>query len=185
MSGRTTSSTSSRRRSRSGSMSAVSCLPASRPACWGSSRWSSWRPRSSGSPSSSMGSCSYRSFSSSSCSASRSASSPAHWCSGSDPRPSGSSGPFPPSSPPSPPSSTRYPRSRDGCSRSPACCPRRTCSRECARSSRADAYRGTALLWSTCLAALYILLASWFFTRIHRHAVRTGLLARYSAESVN
>ncbi|RJP17774.1 MAG: ABC transporter permease [Deltaproteobacteria bacterium] len=46
-------------------------------------------------------------------------------------------------------------------------------------------FRGAALLWSVCLAALYILLASWFFTRIHRHAVRTGLLARYSAESVN
>jgi len=48
-----------------------------------------------------------------------------------------------------------------------------------------SAYRGTALLSSACLAALYILLASWFFTRIHRHAIRTGLLARYSAESVN
>lgn len=47
------------------------------------------------------------------------------------------------------------------------------------------AYRGTALFLSACLAALYILLASWFFTRIHRHAVRTGLLARYSAESVS
>ena len=45
------------------------------------------------------------------------------------------------------------------------------------------AYRGTALLISAFLAALYILLASWFFTRVHRHAVRTGLLARYSAES--
>ena len=47
------------------------------------------------------------------------------------------------------------------------------------------AYRGTALLISAFLAALYILLASWFFTRVHRHAVRTGLLARYSAESVS
>jgi len=47
------------------------------------------------------------------------------------------------------------------------------------------AYRGTLLVLSACLAALYILLASWFFTRIHRHAVRTGLLARYSAESVS
>ena len=47
------------------------------------------------------------------------------------------------------------------------------------------AYRGTALLFSACLAVLYILLASWFFTRIHRQAVRTGLLARYSAESVS
>ncbi|MBP2683123.1 MAG: transporter permease, partial [Deltaproteobacteria bacterium] len=45
------------------------------------------------------------------------------------------------------------------------------------------AYRGTTLLLSACLAVLYIVLASWCFTRIHRHAVRTGLLARYSAES--
>ena len=47
------------------------------------------------------------------------------------------------------------------------------------------AYQGTPLLLSACLAMLYILLASWFFTRIHRHAVRTGLLARYSAESTS
>ncbi len=46
-------------------------------------------------------------------------------------------------------------------------------------------YRGTALLLSAGLAMLYILLASWFFTRLHRHAVRTGLLARYTAESVS
>jgi len=31
---------------------------------------------------------------------------------------------------------------------------------------------------------LYILLASWFFSSIHRQAVRSGLLARHSAESV-
>ena len=47
------------------------------------------------------------------------------------------------------------------------------------------AFHGSALLWSACLCALYIVLASWFFCRIHRQAVRTGLLARYSAESVN
>lgn len=46
------------------------------------------------------------------------------------------------------------------------------------------ALRGSALSWSAGFAAVYILLASWFFSRIHRHAVRTGLLARYSAESV-
>jgi ABC-2 type transport system permease protein len=45
--------------------------------------------------------------------------------------------------------------------------------------------RGSSLLWSAGLAAFYILLASWFFLRIHRHAVKTGLLARYSAESVS
>jgi len=47
-----------------------------------------------------------------------------------------------------------------------------------------DDYGGAALAWSTFLSVLYILLASWFFSRIHRQAVRNGLLARYSAESV-
>jgi len=44
---------------------------------------------------------------------------------------------------------------------------------------------GTELLWGGVLAVLYIVLACWFFTRVYRHAVRTGLLARYSAESVS
>jgi ABC-2 type transport system permease protein len=35
------------------------------------------------------------------------------------------------------------------------------------------------------LAIGYVLLAAWTFTRIFQHAVRTGLIARYSAESVN
>jgi len=43
---------------------------------------------------------------------------------------------------------------------------------------------GTAMGWSVCLSAFYILLASWFYSRIHRQAVRSGLLARHSAESV-
>lgn len=41
-----------------------------------------------------------------------------------------------------------------------------------------------ALGWGTLLALVYVLLACWFFVRVHRHVVRTGLLARYSAESV-
>jgi ABC-2 type transport system permease protein len=41
------------------------------------------------------------------------------------------------------------------------------------------------LAWGIGLAAVYIVLASWFFTRVYRHAVRTGLIARYSAETVN
>ena len=41
-----------------------------------------------------------------------------------------------------------------------------------------------ALLLSGGLAVLYILLAGLFFTRTFCHAVRTGLLARYSAENV-
>jgi ABC-2 type transport system permease protein len=41
-----------------------------------------------------------------------------------------------------------------------------------------------ALAWATVLALLYVLLAFFAFTRTYRHAVRTGLIARYSAESV-
>jgi len=40
-----------------------------------------------------------------------------------------------------------------------------------------------AALWGGCLAVIYLLAACWFFTRTYRYAVRTGLLARYSAES--
>jgi ABC-2 type transport system permease protein len=35
------------------------------------------------------------------------------------------------------------------------------------------------------LAAGYVVLACWFFARVYRYTVRTGLLARYSAESVS
>jgi ABC-2 type transport system permease protein len=35
------------------------------------------------------------------------------------------------------------------------------------------------------LAVLAILLACWFFVRVYRYAVETGLIARYSAESVS
>jgi ABC-2 type transport system permease protein len=41
------------------------------------------------------------------------------------------------------------------------------------------------LLWAASLAVLYIALAGWFFARIYRQAVRTGLIARYSAESLS
>lgn len=44
---------------------------------------------------------------------------------------------------------------------------------------------GLALVWGLLLAGLYIALACWFFARIYRHAVRTGLIARYSAESLS
>lgn len=46
-------------------------------------------------------------------------------------------------------------------------------------------FPATYLLWSTGLSALYIVLAALFFVRVYRYAVRTGLLARYSAESVS
>lgn len=47
------------------------------------------------------------------------------------------------------------------------------------------AVSGMGLLWGGCLAVLYILAACWAFARVYRHAVRTGLIARYSAESVS
>jgi ABC-2 type transport system permease protein len=43
----------------------------------------------------------------------------------------------------------------------------------------------SALLWGALLSVLYIVLACLFFTRVYRQAVRTGLIARYSAESVS
>jgi ABC-2 type transport system permease protein len=42
-----------------------------------------------------------------------------------------------------------------------------------------------ALLWGGGLAVLYVVCAGWFFARMYRQAVRTGLIARYSAESVS
>jgi ABC-2 type transport system permease protein len=41
------------------------------------------------------------------------------------------------------------------------------------------------LLWGAGLAVVYVLLACWFFGRMYRHAVRTGLIGRYSAESLS
>ncbi len=43
----------------------------------------------------------------------------------------------------------------------------------------------TDLLWAFSLAGLHILLACGLFIRVYRHAVRTGLLARYTAETIN
>jgi len=42
-----------------------------------------------------------------------------------------------------------------------------------------------SLAWSAGLAVGYVLLATWLFARVHRHAVRVGLIARYSAESLS
>jgi ABC-2 type transport system permease protein len=44
---------------------------------------------------------------------------------------------------------------------------------------------GTSLILGLGLSVAYVLLACWFFTRVYRNAVRTGILARYSAESLN
>jgi ABC-2 type transport system permease protein len=41
------------------------------------------------------------------------------------------------------------------------------------------------LLWAVVLALVYVLLACGLFSRTYRFAVRSGLLARYSAESVS
>jgi ABC-2 type transport system permease protein len=42
-----------------------------------------------------------------------------------------------------------------------------------------------ALLWGAALDLAFILLAGWFFSYIFQHAVRAGLIARYSAESLS
>ncbi|HEY3825574.1 MAG TPA: ABC transporter permease [Bryobacteraceae bacterium] len=42
-----------------------------------------------------------------------------------------------------------------------------------------------ALMWGAGLAVFYILLAGWFFTQIYKYVVRSGLIARYSAEFVS
>lgn len=43
---------------------------------------------------------------------------------------------------------------------------------------------GIALAWSACLTAMYILATYGFFVNVYRHALRSGLIARYSAENV-
>lgn len=42
-----------------------------------------------------------------------------------------------------------------------------------------------AVLSGGGLAVFYVVLVGWFFTRVYRHVVRTGLIARYSAESLS
>jgi ABC-2 type transport system permease protein len=41
------------------------------------------------------------------------------------------------------------------------------------------------LLWGVVLDAGFLVLASWFFRSIYLYSVRTGLIARYSAETIN
>ena len=41
------------------------------------------------------------------------------------------------------------------------------------------------LIWGALLAVLYVGLACLLFVRVHRYAVRTGLIGRYSAETVS
>jgi ABC-2 type transport system permease protein len=46
-------------------------------------------------------------------------------------------------------------------------------------------FSSSALTAGALLSVAYVVLAGWCFGRVHRHAVRTGLLARYSAETVS
>jgi ABC-2 type transport system permease protein len=41
------------------------------------------------------------------------------------------------------------------------------------------------LVVGALLAVLDVILACWIFVSVYRHSVRTGLIARYSAESVS
>jgi ABC-2 type transport system permease protein len=49
---------------------------------------------------------------------------------------------------------------------------------------------GKGVIWGDLyvgagLAVLYVLVAAWYFASTYRSAVRTGLIARYSAETVS
>jgi ABC-2 type transport system permease protein len=44
---------------------------------------------------------------------------------------------------------------------------------------------GSSQLLAAGLAVLHLLLAGWLFAKVYRKAVRSGLLARYSAETVS
>lgn len=50
---------------------------------------------------------------------------------------------------------------------------------------KGEPFSGMSLLLGGGLAILQLLLAAWFFSRVFQYSVRTGLLARYSAESVS
>lgn len=43
----------------------------------------------------------------------------------------------------------------------------------------------TALAWGGCLCIVYLLLSYWFFVKVYKRALSTGLIARYSAESIS
>jgi len=46
-------------------------------------------------------------------------------------------------------------------------------------------WSATTLVWAMALAIVDVLVACWIFARVYRYAVRTGLIARYSAETVS
>ena len=41
------------------------------------------------------------------------------------------------------------------------------------------------LLLAASLGVFYLVLSCWFFSHVYRHVVRTGLIARYSAETLS
>lgn len=47
-----------------------------------------------------------------------------------------------------------------------------------------ESFQPWSLLAGGVLAAACVVAAGWVFLRVHRHAVRTGLIARYSAETI-
>ena len=50
---------------------------------------------------------------------------------------------------------------------------------------KGEAFSPASLLLGAGLAIVQLLLAAWLFARVFRYSVQTGLLARYSAETVN
>ena len=46
-------------------------------------------------------------------------------------------------------------------------------------------FHAASLVAGLALALVQIALAGWLFNRVYRYAVRSGLLARYSAESLS
>ena len=64
-------------------------------------------------------------------------------------------------------------------------CRRPTCSKACGRWSPASPPPWDRLALGGGLAVVYLVLACVFFFAIYRYAIRTGLIARYSAETVS
>ncbi len=82
-------------------------------------------------------------------------------------------------------SSIRSTRSREWMQAVSYCCRRPTSSRACATIVAGGASRAPLCSGAWGWPLLDILLACWFFTRVYRYAVRTGLIARYSAETLS
>ena len=73
----------------------------------------------------------------------------------------------------------------NGCACFHACCRPPTCSRTCGASCSSGRLRPRRCCGAPRSTLIFLLLASWFFRGIYHHAVRTGLIARYSAESLS